>query len=268
MNGAVLAPVLTALAIWWSSTGVLFWLIGRDRRTFAWTASGATALMLTGMVVLLWLRDRTGVGDAYLGFAAGIALWAWHEALFLLGYIAGPRREPCPAGLRTWPRFIVSAQAVIHHELAIAAHALIIVLLSWGAGNGFAALTFLLLWGMRLNAKFVVFLGAPNISEAFVPDHLTYLSTYFGKRRVTLFFPLFITTATAAATALAYTAFLFPVGSFEAVGFTLLATLAVLAVAEHWALVLPIPDSVLWAWARRRPDPNKTQDTTLTSWRA
>lgn len=265
--GEAVQPLLAATFLWWLSTGVLFWLVGLPRASFRWTALAATALMLGATAGLIWLRDLTGPVHAYLGFAAGLALWAWHETLFLLGYVAGPRRDACPPGLKTWPRFIVSAQAVLHHELMIAAHAVIIVALSWGADNQIAAWTYLVLWAMRINAKFVVFLGAPNISDDFLPDHLTYLSSYFGKRKVTAFFPVFISVATVIAAVLSWNAFTAPPGSFESTGLLLLAALSILAVLEHWALVLPIPDSALWGWAqhRRQPAPispsHSTQDT-------
>lgn len=248
--GALALPILLAALVWWASTGVLFWRMGKAPGTYASTVIAATLAMGAGTLALLALKHETGVLAAYGGFLAGIAIWAWHEALFLTGYLAGPRRTPCPEGLSTWRRFLASTEVVIHHELAIAAHGILLIALSWGAANPIAAWTFLLLWGMRLNAKLVVFLGAPNISDEFLPSHLTYLSSYFGKRRVTAFFPLFITLATAAATALTYTALLQPAGSGLATGLILISALAWLAVLEHWALVLPIPDGALWRWAQ------------------
>jgi len=245
-----LTSVLAAAFAWWFSTGVLFWLIGRHPRSYRWTALWTTVLAAAATAMVVVLREETGVWSAYAGFFAGLAIWAWHESLFLLGYVSGPRRGACPEGLSTWRRFLVSVQTVIHHEVGIAVHGLIIVALSWQAPNQIAAWTYLLLWGMRLNAKLVVFLGAPNISDEFLPSHLTYLSSYFGKRRITLFFPVFITLATAVATVLTHWAVLATPGSGDAVGLWLLTSLAWLAVLEHWALVLPIPDGALWRWAQ------------------
>ncbi|MEM1149768.1 MAG: putative photosynthetic complex assembly protein PuhE [Pseudomonadota bacterium] len=253
-------PILVAALVWWASTGVLFWRMGKAPGTYATTVIASTLAMGAGTLALMALRHETGPLAAYGGFLAGIAIWAWHEALFLTGYLSGPRRTPCPEGLGLWRRFVASTEVVIHHELAIAAHGLLLIALSWGAANPIAAWTFLLLWGMRLNAKLVVFLGAPNISDEFLPSHLTYISTYFGKRRVTAFFPLFITLVTAVATALTYTALLQPSGSGLAIGWMLLSALAWLAVLEHWALVLPIPDSALWRWAQPKPIPLSPQD--------
>lgn len=267
-------PICVALLAWWASTGALIWLISLPARTYRWTALGMTVMGAAATGFIAVLNDWTGPTGAYAGFAAGLALWAWHEAMFLLGYVSGPRRDACPQGLPTWRRFFVSAETVLHHEIAIACHGMVIAMLSWRAENQVAAWTFYLLWGMRLNAKMVVFLGAPNLSSAFLPTHLSYLSSYFGRRRVTLFFPLFITLATAVATLLTQAA----IGASHpgaATGLWLLAGLAWLAVFEHWALVLPIPDTALWRWAlpqalskpspeprgHPRPIPNKTTQT-------
>lgn len=260
MDAAALPLAVSALA-WWSCTGVLFWLITRPSGTYRWTALAMTALAAVATGLLVMVREVTGPAGAYLGFAAGLALWAWHETLFLLGYVAGPRRSACPEGLSTWRRFLVSAETVIHHEIAIACHAMIIVMLGWQAENQVAAWTFFLLWGMRLNAKMVVFLGAPNLSDTFLPRHLSYLSTYFGRRRVTLFFPLFITLATAAATLLTHAAVNAAPGSGVQAALWLLAGLAWLGVFEHWALVLPIPDSALWRWAIPETTGSKSDKT-------
>ncbi|MEO1015569.1 MAG: putative photosynthetic complex assembly protein PuhE [Pseudomonadota bacterium] len=248
----VLKPIAFAALAWWFSTGAILWLIGRSRATYYATALGATIMLAGATIALLALREATTVSAAYAGFATGLALWAWHEVMFLLGFVTGPRRGPCPPDLAPWPRFVVSTQTVIHHELAIAAHALLIAMMSWGADNQFAAWTFFLLWGMRLSAKLVVFLGAPNISDDFLPPHLDYLKTYFGKRAAAPAFPILVTLVSTATALIAYAAIRQPAGSYEAVGFILLFTLAALAVFEHWALVLRLPDSVLWSWASRR----------------
>ncbi len=260
-------PLIFAVLFWWASTGAVLWLVSRRRDTFKWTALGATLLLGAATVALLALRNETGISAAYAGFAVGIALWAWHEVMFLLGFISGPRKSPCPPHLSTWRRFIASAQTVIHHEIAIAIHAGLIVVMSWGAANQIAAWTFCLLWGMRLSTKLVVFFGAPNITDTFLPAHLDYLKTYFRKRTVAAFFLPAVILATSAAGALGYQAWLAPSGSFHATGFALLAVLATLAVLEHWALVLPVPDAALWGWAAPRHPNSQQRNTESSQWR-
>jgi len=245
------APLVFAALFWWLSTGVILWLIGLNARTFKWTAAGAAVVLALSTFALLMLREDVSVAGAYAGFTVGVLLWGWHETMFLLGFISGTRKTPCPAGLSTWSRFVASAQTVIHHEIAIAVHAALIAALSWGAANQFAAWTFFLLWGMRISAKLVVFFGAPNVADSFLPSHMAYLKSYFGRKAATSFFPVAILTVTSAAAGLAYLASLEPLGSFHSAGFLLLAMLAGLAVLEHWALVVPLPDGALWAWAMR-----------------
>lgn len=259
-------PLVFAALFWWFSTGAILWLIGLPRHTFKWTALGATVILGGATVALLGLRNETGVSAAYAGFAVGIILWAWHEVMFLLGFISGPRKSPCPPDLKTWPRFLVSSQTVIHHELAITIHAVLILIMSWGALNAIAAWTFFLLWGMRISSKLIVFFGAPNISDTFLPPHLDYLKTYFQKRAAGVFFLVAITVVTSAAAAIIYQATIVPYGSFQFIGFVLIAALAVLAVFEHWALVLPLPDATLWNWAVRNPQPQQ-ETTTSSDWR-
>ncbi|MEO1241904.1 MAG: putative photosynthetic complex assembly protein PuhE [Pseudomonadota bacterium] len=259
-------PLVFAALFWWFSTGAILWLIGLPRHTFKWTALGATVILGGATVALLGLRNETGVSAAYAGFAVGILLWAWHEVMFLLGFISGPRKAPCPPDLATWPRFKASTQTVIHHEIAIAIHAVLILIMSWGAANQIAAWTFFLLWGMRLSSKLIVFFGAPNISDVFLPKHLDYLKSYFQKRSITAFFPMAIIVVTSAAAAIIYQAVIAPTGSFQSVGWLLVAALAALAVLEHWALVLPLPDATLWSWAMRRREP-ETPTKTSPEWR-
>ena len=158
---SLLIPVVFAVVTWWFSTGIILWLIRLPREHHPTIALVATIAMVAATVIMLDLRQQTNVISVYAGFFTGIVLWGWHEIMFLLGYISGPRRHHCPPDLPIARRFVTSAQTVIHHELVIAAHAGVLVWLVWGAANPVALWTFLLLWGMRLSAKLVVFLGLP-----------------------------------------------------------------------------------------------------------
>ncbi len=249
--GELVQPAVTAILVWWASTGLILWLVRLGPHTFARTALGASFALGCATIAMIAVRNDTSVAGAYAGFAAGVVLWGWHEVMFLLGFISGPRKSECPPDLPLLRRFVVSAETVIHHEAAIAFHALIILALSWGAGNHIAAWTFLLLWGMRLSAKFVVFFGAPNVADHFLPVHLSYLKSYFNKGRSAPFLPAALTATVTVAAVLGYLALNAPPGSHPAIGYTLLAVLAALAVLEHLALGVPLPDGALWAWAVR-----------------
>ena len=81
---------------------------------------------------------------------------------------------------------------MIHHELAIAATAILLFAVTWGQPNQAAPLTFLLLFVLRLSAKFNLYLGVPNLSDEVFPEHLAYLKSYFRKARCNALFPFSI----------------------------------------------------------------------------
>ncbi len=261
-------PILFAALAWWLSTGAIFWLIGLPRATHRWTALGATVLLAGATFMVVALRSDTSVTGAYAGFAAGLALWAWHEVMFLTGFLTGPSRVPCPEGLTGLARFRAGLAAVLHHELAIIAHAGLLIWLSWGAANPFALWTFLILWGMRISAKLVVFTGAPNLVDQFMPRHLDYMKTYFSRRAPGSVFAAALVAITTVSVLLAITALGHPAGSHASAGFLLLTALAILAVIEHWVLILPVRDPSLWGWAMKPAPQSSHTSKTKTDWRA
>jgi putative photosynthetic complex assembly protein 2 len=146
-------------------------------------------------------------------------------------------------------RFSESAATLISHELAIAGTAVLIWLITREGANLFGLWTFLILWIMRLSTKINIFLGAPNITEEFLPPHLAYLATYFRKRPMNGFFPFSVTLATLAAAWLAHLAFMPGKVPGEVLGYSLIAALTALAALEHWLLFVPLPAQRLWAWS-------------------
>lgn len=244
-----LAPLLFALLMWFIGTAAVVWLDSRPRRTFR-TSLTLAGLVAIGASVLVGAHaDRTDAAGAYTGFAAAIAIWGWHEMSFLMGEIAGPNRAPCPAGATGWARFRAATATVIHHELAIAATALALFGLTWGQPNQAAPLTFLLLFALRLSAKFNLYLGVPNLSDEVFPEHLAYLKSYFRVASMNPLFPVSLAFAGGIAAWAWSVAQGAPVGSGAAAGATLLVGLAVLGLVEHLFLVLPMRDAKLFQWA-------------------
>ena len=242
-------PLLFALLMWFIGTAAVVWLDSRPRATFR------TSLMLAGLVaivsaVLVGMKaGDTSIGGAYVGFGAAILIWGWHEMSFLMGEVAGPNRDECPAGAVGWTRFKAATATVIHHELAIAATALVLFAITWGQPNQAAPLTFLLLFVLRLSAKFNLYLGVPNLSDEVFPAHLAYLKSYFRKRRMNALFPFSILGGCGIAAWAWIAAEASPADSGAAASATLLAGLAVLGVVEHLFLVLPMRDAKLFRWA-------------------
>lgn len=257
MEGFAVAAVFATL-LWWGATGAILWLDGLPRATFRWSLLGATLLLgvgFAGMVVSAADPSPTG---AYLGFTCGLLAWGWLETAFLLGWIVGPNRAPCPPGVAGWARFRAATLTLIHHELAAIGLLAAAAALTWEQPNRIAFWTLLLLWAMRMSTKFNLYLGVPNLQERFLPEHLRHLATYFRRRAMNPLFPLSVTVTTLLTGWLVHGA-LAPGGT----GAALLATLSALALLEHWFLVLPLNVEALWRWAFRARADHPPSNVTL-----
>ncbi|NKB16582.1 MAG: DUF3623 domain-containing protein [Sphingomonadales bacterium] len=247
-----------AVALWWLSTGVIIFLDGLPQSTFRWSMLGASALALAAIWGLWETRATTTPAGAYLAFCCGLVAWGWQTMTFYMGYITGPRKTPCPPGLSGWSRFLAASSTNISHEVAIAAGALLIATIVRDGANQIGLWTYLVLWWMHLSGKLNVYLGVPNLSEEFIPEHLGYLRSYMRCQPMNLLFPVSVTVSTVLTAWLVLLASQHAPGSFEAIAYTLLATLMALAVLEHWLLVLPLPAMALWTWSlssRNPPQP-------------
>ena len=171
--------ILGTLFVWWFSTGVIVYLDGLPKRTYALSFGGATALMGVSLFGLVWSAGETTPTGAATAFLCALAVWGWNEIAFLMGYISGPRAEACPAGAKGVERFRYATMAILYHEVAIVASLGVMMLLTTGQANQFGVWTFALLWLMRLSAKLNLFFGVPNRAEEFLPEGLSYLKSYF-----------------------------------------------------------------------------------------
>lgn len=254
-------PILFALFLWWSSTGAVLYLVGLPHRSFPWSMAGVTALAGVSLVGLVALADTATPWGAYLGFACGLGLWAWHETSFLFGFVTGPRRLAVSRDADGWRRFRDALGTLVYHELAILVTAMALVWLLWDAANQVGLWAFLLLWIMRLSAKLNIFLGVPNMNEEFLPAHLGFLRSYFRKRAMNALFPISVTLGTLAFLWLLRRGVAFEASGFEAAACLMLAAMLALAVLEHWFLVLPVPDAALWRWAMPAPREERQEAT-------
>lgn len=244
--GSALAYTVFA---WWFSTGAILWLDRRPRATYRWSFTAATALAgVAGWGLLAGLQDATPRG-AILAFTCALGLWGWHEMSFLMGFVTGPSRRPCPPGARGWARFRLAASTLIFHEIALALTALALLGVSWNQPNPIAAWTFAVLFLARLSSKLNLFLGVPNFSAEFFPEHLRYLTSYLRKAPVNALFPASVAGGALLAAMLAAVALNTATSPFVVTGFSLLFALTALALIEHAFMVLPLPDTALWRWA-------------------
>lgn len=247
-------PVLFAVFVWWFSTGIVLLLDGLPRTTFRWSHLISTALAVGAFLGLAHTATQTTVTGAYCAFTCALLVWGWHELSFLTGWVTGPRQRGADRGARGRVRFVQAVGAILWHELAILGSGALIAAITWGAPNHVGLATFAVLWVMRISAKLNVFLGVRNLSIELLPPHLAYLASYFRRRAMNLLFPVSITASTVVAAWMVNDAIDARGSGAYATGQLLVATLLVLAIVEHWLMVLPLQATALWRWAMRRRD--------------
>jgi putative photosynthetic complex assembly protein 2 len=239
-------PALHGFLIWWVSTCLILFLDNLPRRTFRWSMAGATAVLGGAIYGLMASANDTTDTGAYVAFTCGVLIWGWLEMSFYMGYVTGPRSHHCVHDCRGWEHFLHAIMASLYHELAILGLAILVFVLTWGAPNQFGTWTFEILWWMHQSARLNVFLGVSNLNPHFLPDHLAHIRSFFRHAPMNLLFPFSVTASTICAVCMTQRALSSGNDIFNATGFSLLATMMVLAILEHWFLVLPISATRIW----------------------
>ena len=243
---APVLPILFTVFVWWFGTGVVYLLNQLPKETFGWSMLGASAVLGIGFLGLLLTVGDTGPGGPYHGFLCAVLIWAWAEMGFLTGRVMGVSVQPLPAGAVGWPRLRAAIAAILHHEIALIVLGAGVVAVCWGQPNQTGLWTFALLYVARLSTKLNLFLGVRNLGEAMLPAHLTHLRSFFRQRRMNAFFPFSL------AAFVALTWWLVTLAQTpDIAAFSMLATLAALAVLEHLFLVIPFRSEALWIWSRK-----------------
>lgn len=243
-----LGVIAFALFSWWFSTGLVLFLNHLATHSYRWSLAAISAVSVCSLATLPLTATMTDVPGVLLAFTQGLLIWAWLELTYFMGFLTGPRSSPCPEDTHGWERFRLALLTSIYHELAVIVLGLAVLLLTWQAPNPVAAATYTVLWVMRWSAKLNLFLGVANVNREWFPQPLQYLVSYIRRRPINAFFPVIITLATALL-ALLTDAALQAQTPFAQAALTLTATLLGLAILEHWFLVLPLRDSVLWQWS-------------------
>ena len=250
-------PAAFALFAWWASTGVVILLDNLPRRTFRYSVAGASVVLVVALWGLWATRMNTTVLGAYAGFTYGLLAWAWLELTFYTGFITGPRKVRCQEGCSGWRHFGHAIMASLWHEIAVIVVGALVLGLTSGAPNQAGALLFVVLSWMHQSARLNVFLGVPNIAEQFLPEHLDFLRSFLRRRPMNFLFPVSVSVSTVAAVLLVQRALAPGVGAATATSLLFAATMMVLAIAEHWFLVVPLPVDKLWSWSLRRAEPRR-----------
>lgn len=253
---AIALPFVVVIILWFVSTGLVAMLNHRLRQSFGRALIIAGLCAFGGLSLLVFTSHSTSVWAVYVSFLGGLMIWSWHEISFLTGAVAGSHRDPCPDDAKGWQRFSMATMALIHHEIAIAMTAGLLLSLAAVTANPTGAYTFALLAIFRLSSKLNIYQGVPNMSDELLPPHLDYLKTYFGPRHLRLTLPLSITAILGIALYFSYVAIQAetPHGAVQA---GLLCCLSLLAALEHFFFAIPFRDSRLWQWALGEPKTEK-----------
>lgn len=253
---ALALPFVVVVILWFVSTGLVAMLNHRLRQSFGRALIIAGVCAFGGLSLLLLTSHSTEIWAVYVSFLGGLLIWAWHEISFLTGAVAGSHRAPCPEGARGWQRFSLATMALIHHEMAIAMTAGLLLSLAAMTANPTGAYAFALLAIFRLSSKLNIYRGVPNLSHELLPAHLDYLKSYFGPRQLLPTLLLSIAAILCIALYFSYMA-LQADKPHEAVRSGLLCCLSLLAALEHFFFAIPFRDSRLWQWALGEPKEHK-----------
>ncbi|NJS14831.1 MAG: DUF3623 family protein, partial [Sphingopyxis sp.] len=242
-------PFVVVILLWFVSTGLVAMINHRLRQSFGRALIIASACAFSGLSLLMLTAYSTAVWATYASFLGGLLIWSWHEISFLTGAVAGSHRDPCPPGARGWRRFSMATMALIHHEVALAMTAALLLSLAAVTANPTGAYTFALLLIFRLSSKLNIYWGVPSLSDELLPAHLDYLKSYFGPKN---FRPmLLVSTLAVIGLAIAFGMIALAADQpHETAQAGLLCCLCLLAALEHIFLAIPFRDSALWAWAR------------------
>ena len=242
---------LIAIFLWWLTTGVILFAVTRLASHSLALGTASAGLLGLGILTLHLTASDVSATGAYLSFLAALATWGAVEISFLGGLITGPNRAELPAQFTGLRRFWSATRVVLWHELFILALGFLLIIAFVQGPNQIGLLTYGVLWLMRLSAKLNLYLGVRNTGERLLPAHLRYMSSYFAHRPMNLLFPFSITLGTILSAWLFHKAFAAGADAQQVTGYMLVATLASLAVIEHWFLMLPLPLEALWRWGIR-----------------
>lgn len=241
---SLLLAAVASIAIWWASTAILiFFNFIPAARPFVFIFS----LGLAGASVHWLLKNKHNetVGGAYMAFTTGLLLWAFVEVSFYTGYIVGidPQlTDPVPP---SWGSFTLAVQSSIFHELLVLALGLTAIALMRDATNRFGLYIFLIFWFFHQSAKLNVFFGVANTGSHFLPETVSGLQPFMHTQAMNYLFPISVTVNTIVGWHLLRRGFARTEVPWRQVGYVLVGTMAALAAAEHWFLVLPL-EGTLW----------------------
>jgi putative photosynthetic complex assembly protein 2 len=247
-GAGLLLPFAAVIALWFAGTGLVAMIHHRLRQSFARSLIIAAICAFAGLALIVLTAHSLEVWAIYASFLGGLLIWSWHEISFLTGAVTGSHRDPCPPGACGWQRFSLATMALLHHELALAMTAALLLSLGAMTANPTGAYAFALLLIFRLSSKLNIYRGVPHLSDELLPAHLGYLKSFFGPRsfHAVLALSIFAIIGLAGLFAISFANASSPGAAAQA---GLLCCLSLLAALEHLFFAVPFRDSALWGWA-------------------
>lgn len=245
---SLVLPFAVVTVLWFVSTGLVAIINHRLRQSFGRALVIACACAFAGLALIVVTAHSTAVWASYVSFLGGLLIWSWHEISFLTGAVTGSHRAACPDGAKGWQRFSLATMALIHHEVALAMTAGLLLSLAAVTANPTGAYAFALLLIFRLSSKLNIYRGVPNLSDEMLPAHLSYLKSYFGPKQLRPVLALSIAAIIGLALWFGLEA-RSAISPHDTVQAGLLCCLSLLAALEHIFLAIPFRDSALWGWA-------------------
>lgn len=251
MTGSIFIAMLAAVFLWWFSTGAILVVVrlleNKSLSTKLKVCSLSVPILALGLWGICETSSKLTILGSYLAFVSAICVWGWIELTFLTGLITGPNKSQCPINITLFEKFIRAWGTLAYHEVSLLIALGAVIYLGFGQENQFGVWTFTVLYFARIFAKLNLFLGVPHVNAEFIPQALSHLKSYFKISKLNWFFSFSVTLLTL--TTVCWAERLFSVQQpYEIIGFSLLFAISLMALLEHWFMVLPIPDARLWRW--------------------
>jgi putative photosynthetic complex assembly protein 2 len=188
-----------AIVLWWVSTGLIIVLYRQPRWTYDATFGGLSVVTAICATLMVLLRDDTSLLALYLSFSAGTLIWGWNLASYYTGFITGPS-IPLPDILSTSQRFRLAIKSSLYHELMSFVLVIGAIGLSLVSTNHTGSTTIVLFYVLHQLAKLNIFFGVENFQGDWLPEHLKYITRFFGPARIHWFFVVSVAIAASCAT--------------------------------------------------------------------
>jgi putative photosynthetic complex assembly protein 2 len=258
--------VSLACFLWWFLTGVILYIVNwADNKGLSYhrfVTVGLLPVLIVGLYGFLYTLKESSILSVYLSFISALSIWGWLELAFLTGVITGPDQVMRPTGVNGFKRFWLAWRAVAYSEIMLTLVFFILFILSLGEENLFGFFTFLILYFARLSAKLNLFFGVPKINVEFLPARVVHLASHFKVSGISWFFPISVISLIGLVIYwFSYFRISMNIESVSGtIGYSLLLTLTVLAVLEHFFMIITFRDAVLWRWMIPKSQSTKDSD--------